>query len=368
MGFSVLDGLVMGTRSGSLDPGVVLWLADERGIRRATIEKLLYDQSGLLGVSGVSADMRTLLPRSEPRARLAVDLFVYRIGRELGSLAAALGGIDAVVFTGGIGENAAVDPRSASVAARAGSGSSSTPAANTAGGPASASIASRVSAFVVGTDEELMIARHARRLLPRAASTAGDTVSTKPALSEAASLSAYGQARATVEGAPLTPEEVSRLDAFWRACNYLSLGMIYLRDNPLLQRAPRSPSTSRAGCSDTGVRARRCRSCGPTSTASSRRATSTPSSWRGQAMARRACSGRCYLEGTYTEVYPDKSLDEEGLKRFFKQFSFPGGIGSHATPETPGSDPRGRRARLRAVPCLRRRLRQPRPHRGRGGR
>ena len=107
MGFSVLDGLCMGTRCGALDPGVVLWLADERGLDPRAIERLLYDQSGLLGVSGISSDMRALLASPEPRARLAVDLFVYRIGRELGSLAAALGGLDAVVFTAGIGENAA---------------------------------------------------------------------------------------------------------------------------------------------------------------------------------------------------------------------------------------------------------------------
>ena len=91
-GSSVLDGLCMGTRCGALDPGVVLWLADERGLDPRAIERLLYDQSGLLGVSGISSDMRTLLASPEPRARLAVDLFVYRIGRELGSLAAALGG------------------------------------------------------------------------------------------------------------------------------------------------------------------------------------------------------------------------------------------------------------------------------------
>ena len=107
MGFSVLDGLVMGTRCGALDPGVVLWLASERGLAPAAIEELLYDRSGLLGVSGQSSDMRALLASPDPRAQLAVDLFVYRISRELGSLAAALGGLDAIVFTGGIGENAA---------------------------------------------------------------------------------------------------------------------------------------------------------------------------------------------------------------------------------------------------------------------
>ena len=111
MGFTAVDGLPMGTRCGALDPGVVLYLMDQRGMDARAIEKLIYSQSGLLGVSGISSDMRTLLASDDPRARLAIDLYVYRIGRELGSLAAALGGLDALVFTGGIGENSAGDPR-----------------------------------------------------------------------------------------------------------------------------------------------------------------------------------------------------------------------------------------------------------------
>ncbi len=107
MGFTAVDGLPMGTRCGALDPGVILYLMDQRGMDARAIEKLIYSESGLLGVSGVSSDMRTLLASDAPHARLAVDLYVYRIGRELGSLAAALGGLDAIVFTGGIGENSA---------------------------------------------------------------------------------------------------------------------------------------------------------------------------------------------------------------------------------------------------------------------
>ncbi len=107
MGFTAVDGLPMGTRCGAIDPGVVLYLMDELKMDARAVEKLIYQRSGLLGVSGISSDMRTLLASQDPRARLAVDLFVYRIGRELGSLAAALGGLDALVFTGGIGEHAA---------------------------------------------------------------------------------------------------------------------------------------------------------------------------------------------------------------------------------------------------------------------
>jgi acetate kinase len=107
MGFTALDGLVMGTRSGAIDPGVLLYLMEERGMTVHGLTELLYKRSGLLGVSGVSSDMRTLLSSKDGNAKLAVDLYVYRAAREIGSLAAALGGLDALVFTGGIGEHAA---------------------------------------------------------------------------------------------------------------------------------------------------------------------------------------------------------------------------------------------------------------------
>ena len=164
MGFTAVDGLPMGTRSGNLDPGVVLYLMDELKMDARTIEKLLYQQSGLLGVSGVSSDMRTLLASDEPRAKFAVELFVYRIGRELGSLAAALGGLDALVFTAGIGEHAAAI-RERVCCAAAWLGVELDPAANAAGGPRLSTADSRVAAWVLPTNEELMIARHTRRLL-----------------------------------------------------------------------------------------------------------------------------------------------------------------------------------------------------------
>ena len=164
MGFTAVDGLPMGTRSGNLDPGVVLYLMDELKMDARAIEKLLYQQSGLLGVSGVSSDMRTLLASEEPRAKFAVELFVYRIGRELGSLAAALGGLDALVFTAGIGEHAAAI-RERVCRAAAWLGVELDPAANAAGGPRLSMADSRVAAWVIPTNEELMIARHTRRLL-----------------------------------------------------------------------------------------------------------------------------------------------------------------------------------------------------------
>ena len=107
MGFTALDGLMMGTRCGAIDPGVVFYLMQTKGMTAAAIQRLLYQESGLLGVSGISSDMRELVTSVNPRAREAVDLFVYRIVKEVGALVAVLGGLDGLVFTAGIGENSA---------------------------------------------------------------------------------------------------------------------------------------------------------------------------------------------------------------------------------------------------------------------
>jgi acetate kinase len=167
MGFTAVEGLPMGTRCGSVDPGVVLYLMDQRGMDARAIEDLIYNRSGLLGISGISSDMRTLLASDEPRAKLAVDLFLYRIRREMGSLAAALGGLDAVVFTAGIGENAAAI-RERACRDAAWLGVELDVAANASGGPRLSTTSSRVAAWVIPTNEELMIARHTRALLSSA--------------------------------------------------------------------------------------------------------------------------------------------------------------------------------------------------------
>ena len=164
MGFTAVEGLPMGTRCGSIDPGVILYLMDERNMDARAIEKLIYNQSGLLGVSGVSSDMRTLLASDDLRAKLAIDLYVYRIRREMGSLAAALGGLDAIVFTAGIGENSA-EIRHRVVEDAAWLGPRLNQRANGKGGPCISTSRSRVSVWAIPTNEELMIARHARRLL-----------------------------------------------------------------------------------------------------------------------------------------------------------------------------------------------------------
>ena len=166
MGFTAVDGLPMGTRCGTIDPGVMLYLMDELKMDARAIEKLIYQQSGLLGVSGISSDMRKLLASDDPRARLAIDLYTYRIRRELGSLAAALGGLDALVFTAGIGErSAAIRERVCRDAAWL--GVQLDEAANAEGGPRISAADSRVSAWVVPTNEELMIARQTQRLMRR---------------------------------------------------------------------------------------------------------------------------------------------------------------------------------------------------------
>lgn len=157
MGFTALDGCIMGTRCGSLDPGVVLWLARECGLAIDAIERLLYRESGLLGLSGISADMRVLLASDAPTARLAIDCFTYRIAREAGSLVSALGGLDALVFTAGIGEHSA--PIRAEICARlAWLGIELDPEANAAGGPRLTRPGSPTSAWRIPTDEERRIA------------------------------------------------------------------------------------------------------------------------------------------------------------------------------------------------------------------
>jgi acetate kinase len=142
MGFSALDGLPMGRRCGSLDAGVVLHLLQQRGMSADEVQHLLYERSGLLGVSGVSDDLRDLLASSDPHAREAVDLFVHRINQWLGALVATLGGLDALVFTGGIGENSALVRAAVCDWLH--------------------TVDSAVAVGVVHTDEESVVARHAR--------------------------------------------------------------------------------------------------------------------------------------------------------------------------------------------------------------
>jgi acetate kinase len=164
LGFTALDGLCMGTRPGSLDPGVVLHLIQGLAMTTQDVEALLYKKSGLLGISGISNDMRDLLASDQPTARLAIDYFVYRAAKEIGALTAALGGLDALVFTAGIGEKSA-PIRQRICEASAWLGIELDEGDNYRGGPRISRTGSNVSAWAIATNEELMIARHTGSVL-----------------------------------------------------------------------------------------------------------------------------------------------------------------------------------------------------------
>src|SRR3954462_4717763 len=166
MGFTALDGLPMGTRPGQLDPGVVLYLVDQKKMSAAEVQKLLYNECGLKGLSGVSNDVRELETSAEPRASFALDYFVYRVGLWTGTLAAALGGLDAFVFTAGIGENSP-SMRARIAAKLAWLGCELDAGANKQNASLISASKSRVPIYVVPTDEELMIARHTLSVLSR---------------------------------------------------------------------------------------------------------------------------------------------------------------------------------------------------------
>ena len=166
MGFTALDGLPMGTRPGQLDPGVILYLIEQKGMSAAAVQDFLYRDCGLKGLSGISNDVRDLQSSSDPRAAFALDYFCYRVGLIAGMLVAALGGLDAFVFTAGIGENSAVIR--AAIAARLGwLGAVLDEKANAAQALRISASDSRVALYVIATDEELMIARHTLALLDR---------------------------------------------------------------------------------------------------------------------------------------------------------------------------------------------------------
>ena len=164
LGFTALDGLCMGTRPGTVDPGVILHLFQGMGLSAKEVETILYKKSGLAGISGISNDMRDLLESASPQARLAVDYFVYQAAKQIGALCGALAGIDGIVFTAGIGENSP-EIRRRICEASAWLGLELDEEANQSRGPRISKAGSKVSAWVIPTNEELMIARHTGRLL-----------------------------------------------------------------------------------------------------------------------------------------------------------------------------------------------------------
>jgi acetate kinase len=164
MGFTAVEGLVMGTRCGSIDPGALIYLMDEHGMDARALESLIYKKSGLLGVSGISSDMRSLRGSDDPKAREAIDLFIYRIVREIGSLSAALGGLEGLVFTGGIGQRD-LKTRQEVVAGCAWLGADLDEKRNAAGEGLISSDYSKIPIWVLPTDEERVIARHTAALV-----------------------------------------------------------------------------------------------------------------------------------------------------------------------------------------------------------
>jgi acetate kinase len=171
MGFTALDGLPMGTRCGALDPGVVLYFLQQKKMTPEAISDLLYKQSGMLGLSGLSLDFRDLLASEAPRARLAVAVFCQEAARHIASLATTLGGLDGIIFTAGVGENAA-PVRAGICAACSWLGLDLDTAANDRNMPGRISAAgSRISAYVINTNENLMIARHVRTIVREGAAT-----------------------------------------------------------------------------------------------------------------------------------------------------------------------------------------------------
>jgi len=166
MGFTALDGLPMGTRPGQIDPGVVLYLLDKKGMSHAEVQKFLYGECGLKGLSGVSNDVRELEASSDPGALFALEFFAYRVGLHAGLLAAALGGVDAFVFTGGIGENSA-SMRMRIAERIAWLGAELAPLANGKNETLISRSDSRVMLYVIPTDEESMIAKHTLSVLPK---------------------------------------------------------------------------------------------------------------------------------------------------------------------------------------------------------
>ena len=349
MSFTPLDGIPMASRCGALDPGVLLYLLREEGMSLEQLDDLLHHRAGLLGVSGISGDVRTLLASDHPHAADALDLFAYRTSQAIAGHAVALDGIDALVFTAGIGEHAA-PVRAAICRHLAWLGLTLDEAANVAMARASAT-AQPVSAWVIPTNEERVIAQpcldaDCRRRLAHGTRADGSghvccADQNWPALPPRRHRAPHEQEGNSMDASapqsgPLSADELNKLDAYWRACNYLAAGMIYLRDNPLLSE-PLQPEHIKKrlfghwgaspGLSFAYIHLNRLIN----------KYDLDAIFLAGPGHGAPGVLAPVYLEGTYSEIYPNKGEDEEGMLQFFKEFSFPGGIGSHCTPETPGS-------------------------------
>jgi acetate kinase len=336
MAFTPTAGLVMGTRPGDLDPGLLVYMMRVQRMAPDQMDAFISRHCGLLGVSQTTADMHDLLElrATDVRAAEAVDLFCYQARKYIGALAAAMGGLDTLVFSGGIGEHAP-EVRAEICAGLEFLNLHIDPAANGAGRDVISAELSQVSVRVIPTDEEWIIARAVSEFLPtfdqeeRIPAMTATMPQTQRATVQEAAIPA-------ISGQPLSAEVLRRMDAYWRAANYLSVGQIYLLDNPLLREPLQAPH----------VKPRLLGHWGTTPGQNFiyvhlnriiRQFELDMIYLSGPGHGGPALVANTYMEGTYSEVYPNITQDIAGIKRLFKQFSFPGGIPSHVAPETPGS-------------------------------
>jgi len=339
MAFTPTAGLVMGTRPGDLDPGLLVYMMRVQKMAPEQMDAFISRRCGLLGISETSSDMRDLLSRraTDERAADAVDLFCYQARKFIGALATVTGGLDTLVFAGGIGEHAP-EIRAQICTGLDYLGLALDPTANTSNAPVISTSQSRVAVRVIPTDEECIIAQAVCRFLPSQISSipqrspAMTTLTSGPDSAAATSTAPVP----TVAGAPLSADLLQRMDAYWRAANYLSVGQIYLLDNPLL----REPLTSQH------IKPRLLGHWGTTPGQNFiyvhlnriiKQFELNMLYISGPGHGGPALVANTYLEGTYSETYPNITPDQAGLKKLFRQFSFPGGIPSHVAPETPGS-------------------------------
>ncbi|TAK08935.1 MAG: phosphoketolase, partial [Candidatus Manganitrophaceae bacterium] len=323
MGLTPAGGLVMSTRSGDLDPGVLLYLLQEKGVDPATVNKMVNRQGGLLGVSGISPDMKELVNRAseDPQAAEAVDLFCYQAKKFLGALAAVLGGLDTLVFTGGIGENApSIRERICEgmeflgIGLDLGRNETNAPIISRDGRPAMVR--------VMKTNEERIIARETNQLLREREEKTMDQVKRQVKAKEL---------RAT----SISRERLDQLDAYWRAANYLGAAQLYLQDNPLLRRPLRAEEIKPRLLGHWGTQP----GINLIYTHLNRLIQDTDAEILlvvGPGHGAPAILANLYLEGTLGEYDSALRPGLEGAHRLVRQFSWPYGAPSHLVPQTPG--------------------------------
>ena len=320
MGFTPTGGVMMATRTGDLDPGVLLHILRTESKTADELDHLVNRESGLLGMSGTTSDMRELVAKKEtdPAAMEACNSYCYSIRKGIGAMTAAINGVETLIFSGGIGANSPT-VRSRIVSGLGYLGIDLDPALNETNAPVISKHDSPCSVRVITTDEESMIANIVSRVL-----------------------SGQPEPMHHVPMAPLrnqkwpTDDDLRLVDAYWRAANYLSVGQIYLLDNPLLKLPLKREHIKKRLLGHWGttpglnlIYAHLNRII--------KRDDLNVLYVAGPGHGGPGIVANVYLEGTYTEVYPAITRDEAGLRKLFRQFSFPGGIGSHCTPETPGS-------------------------------